>query len=549
VAVHSVQAGRIVAFEGVDGAGKSTAIALVADALRERGVAVFMPRTGKDHASRSVRAIREITRDRRNLELDPQAELLLYCAREAQVLAELVKPALQRGELVLIDRSLLTAEVLGRARGLGPEACAQVARSAAAGLEPDLTIVFDVHPRTSRLRKQLAKIRAHSEERGGRKGLAGSAFKQRVRDGYGVIAAERGYPVLHCEHASPAELAQRALRLIDHGPHADLGESDLDRMPQWHVPASLAFEEALARLPSTSALLLGGGLIATRALRAGLWQDEPALCAYTLDAEDPLRAQLAIIEPAYALRGLAGKPLAGDGDLRVQLIERVPAACVAALKHVTGEQADALRRDAAEAHAGAVFASLADRHDTAARELRAQCVARTSDRELAIGLQQCDDEQAWSLRAALFERDPAYGVRSLKGLYSPRTDALLARYAASAPAAVLDASSGRDDPEAYRLRAELADLGHEVIDSVRGLTDGAAWALRERWVERFPGEVAHSLLGVPFDQRARELAERCARSGRGDLHVMRRVRALHEQDAEPAWLKARRQRASMEIDE
>jgi dTMP kinase len=540
---------RIIAFEGVDGAGKSTAIALVAGALRDRGVAVFMPRTGKDHTSRSVRAIREITRDRRNLELDAQTELLLYCAREAQVLAELVKPALQRGELVLIDRSLLTAEVLGRARGLADQACAQVARSAAGGLEPDLTIVFDVHPRTSRLRKQLAKIRAHSEERGGRKGLAGSAFKQRVRDGYGVIAAERGYPVLHCEHASPAKLAERALRLIDFGPQADLGESDLDRMPQWQAPASLGFEEALLRMPDASALLLGGGLIATRPLRARLWQEEPALCGYTLDADDPMRAQLAIDEPVYALRGLAGKPLAGDGDLRVQLMQREPEACIAALKHVAGEQADALRREAAEEHAGEVFASLAGRHDEGALELRAHCAARAGDRELAIGLQQLDDDGAWSLREALFERDAAYGVRSLKGLCSARADALLWRYAANAPAAVLDALSGRYDTEAYRLRSELASVGHELVDCIRGLGDGAAWSIRERCVERFPGEVAHSLLGVPFDVRARELADRCARFGRGDLHVMRRTRALHEQDAEPAWLKARRRRASMEMDE
>jgi len=178
---RALHGGRIVAFEGVDGAGKSTAIELVAQALRERGHKVFMPRNGKDHASRSVRAIREITRDRRNLALDAQTELLLYCAREAQVLAELVRPAVQRGELVLVDRSLLTAEVLGRARGLGNDSCAQVAACAAGGLGPDLTIVFDVHPRTSRLRKRLAKIRMHSDERGGRKGLAGSAFKYRVR--------------------------------------------------------------------------------------------------------------------------------------------------------------------------------------------------------------------------------------------------------------------------------------------------------------------------------------------------------------------------------
>src|SRR5262245_7793926 len=139
-------AGRLIAFEGVDGAGKSTALALVAERLRAQGVSVFLPRLGKQHASRPVRMIRALTRDRRNLELDPRSELLLYCAREAQITNELVRPALARGQTVLIDRSLLTAIALGRARGLPGDDCERVAAAAADGLWPELTLIFDVHP-------------------------------------------------------------------------------------------------------------------------------------------------------------------------------------------------------------------------------------------------------------------------------------------------------------------------------------------------------------------------------------------------------------------
>lgn len=546
---HDPYAGRIIAFEGVDGAGKSTAITLVAEALRARGARVFMPRAGKDHASRPVRAIRDITRDRRNIELDAYTELLLYCARETQVLAELVRPAARRGEVVLIDRSLLTAETLGRARGLPGQTCAETVRLAAAGFEPDLTLVFDVHPRTARLRKLLARVRSKSDERGGRKGLLGSAFKARIRDHYGSIAAERGYPVLHCERATPAQLAERALALIEHGPRADVGESALDRTPRWLFEDAPSLHEALARVPDADALLLGAGLVATRPLRARLWHEHPALCAYTLDADDPLRERLAHEEPELALRGLAGKPLEGERDLRVRLMARAPAACVSALKHVASAQADALRRSAAEACPDEVLASLSGRDDARALELRARCAPHAGDRALAIGLEQCADDDAWARREALFERDPAYGVRSLKGVRDERADAWLARYAASAPAPVLEALAGRDDAAAYRLREQLADTGHELLESVRGLDDEQAWAARERGVERFPASVLHSLLGLPADARSRLVAERAASAGAGDLHVLRRAQALREQAELPEWVKARRRRASMENDE
>src|SRR5262245_62711376 len=110
--------GQLIAFEGVDGAGKSTALRKVAERLRARGVRIFLPRTGKEHASRPTRTIRQLTRDPRNFELSARAEMLLYCAREAQVMHELVAPALARGETVLVDRSFLTPVVLGMARGL-----------------------------------------------------------------------------------------------------------------------------------------------------------------------------------------------------------------------------------------------------------------------------------------------------------------------------------------------------------------------------------------------------------------------------------------------
>ena len=198
--MKKMSSARLIAFEGVDGAGKSTALLRVAERLRAQGVRVYLPREGKEHVSRPTRMIRQLTRDPRNYMLSPQAELLLYCAREAQVMNELVRPALARGDTVLVDRSFLTPIVLGMARGLKREECEAAARLASSNLEPDLTLVFDVHPRTSRLRKRIERIRTHALGEGGRKGLAGSAFKERVRDSYARIAHEHGYPPVSYTH-------------------------------------------------------------------------------------------------------------------------------------------------------------------------------------------------------------------------------------------------------------------------------------------------------------------------------------------------------------
>jgi len=167
-----MQQPRLIAFEGIDGAGKTSVLERVARILRARGHRVFQPRTGKQHASRPTRGIRDLTRDAAHLDLTPRAELALYCAREAQVLEELVRPALARGETVLMDRSALTGLVLGAfGRGLDRQLCETMTHAATDGHSPDLTLIFDVHPQTSRLRKQIDKIRGQGSSGGGRKGI------------------------------------------------------------------------------------------------------------------------------------------------------------------------------------------------------------------------------------------------------------------------------------------------------------------------------------------------------------------------------------------
>jgi hypothetical protein len=273
------------------------------------------------------------------------------------------------------------------------------------------------------------------------------------------------------------------------------------------------------------------------------------LCADALDAADPLREALTELQPALALRGLVGMPLQGDGDLRVRWMQRAGAACVSALKHVASPQADMLRRRVADEHPREVLASLAGRDDARALELRKRCAPIADDRALATALQGCADPDAVARREELFERDPAYGVRSLRGVRSERADALLWRYAQSAPAPVLEALTGRADDEAYRLREALAPTGHELVESVRGLDDERAWAIRERAIESAPATVLHSLTALAPSARVAAVVERCLQRGAADVHVLRRAQGLLEQVEAPDWVKARRQRAGMEMDE
>lgn len=535
----SAGAGGLIAFEGVDGAGKSTAVQGVAEHLRARGHRVFLPRIGKEHSSRSTRMIRNLTRDRRNLDLSARSELLLYCAREAQVLHELVRPALSRGELVLIDRSLLTPVVLGRARGLPGDECEQSAALAADGLEPDLTLVFDVHPRTSRIRKRLERIQSDEYIEGGRKGLSGSALKERVRALYSEVAQARGYPVFHVERASKGELRERVLNMIEHGPAAGTGESELDRIPQWLGPADWTLEEGLRSLPIPVALFLSNGLLAARALRreaSGRW---PALAAWAMDPDDPLREVIAEQQPRYALRGLGRRPLSGDDDLRLRLLARDPAAALSALRHVATAEADAIRARYAEAEPDAVLASLTGREDERAESLRDRCWKAGSDRGRADSLAFCVGERAWKRREKLFDKHPVLGLATLRGIDDPRADRWLERYADAAPKRVLSALGGRGDARAFALREALFDTGREVIDSLRGQNEPAAWALRERALSRWPSTVVHSLFGLQAGQAVTDMLEQCRRQAPGDLHVLRRIQGLAERPLLPDWATAR----------
>lgn len=522
--------GKVIAFEGPDGAGKSTAIGVLKDRLREAGVPVYLPRTGKHPTSRPARMIRELTRDRRNHDLHPRTEVALYCARETQIIEEQVRPAIARGEAVLLDRSLLTPVILGSyGRGLPFAECAAAAKAAAGGLEPDITIVLDADPRTSRIRKRLGRVRERSVIKDpSRKGFSGTAFKERIRDGYREIAAERGYPLFHTERAAPYEVAERVMKCLLTGARSEEIESAEDAVPRWMVDEACDFEAGLSQLPDDLAVYMTRGLGAGRPKRRAAVGEHAALVAWALDNADPLVEELAARFPDPVVGHLTAYPISGPKDLRIRLAAAAPLAVAKALRFVRDAEADRLRESLADVAPSEVVTSLMGRDDQFANELRARLWDRTTLAHAAASLGGCRSDDAWSRRAALFEQDPVIALRSLRGLDDAPAQELLSRYAGSVPKAVLDALTHNGSEFAHEMRRELASTGREVVDSLGRLEDDASMRLREEYAQRWPSTVLGTLTSAEVTPRVADLVATCQRAGAGDLHLLRQMAARRE---------------------
>ena len=166
--------GVFLALDGPDGGGKTTQAAQLAAWLRARGFEVVACRDpgGTPLGDR----LRPILLDRATTPLSLRAEMLLYMASRAQLVAEVIRPALDRGALVLSDRFLLANIVYqGFAGGLEIEDVARVGLAATGGLLPDLTLILDVP--TDRARARVGAPRDRIEDRP-------DSYHARVRQGF-----------------------------------------------------------------------------------------------------------------------------------------------------------------------------------------------------------------------------------------------------------------------------------------------------------------------------------------------------------------------------
>ncbi len=241
--MNKQKAGLFIAFEGGDGAGKSTQAARLAAALESAGHTVL--RTREPGGTPIGEKLRSLVLDHGNGEIDARTEALIFAASRAAHAAQVIRPALARGEIVLTDRYIDSSVAYqGAGRSLGQDAVQSLNDWATSGLQPHLTVLLDVDPQLGRRRRtagQAAEDRLESEA---------DEFHTRIRSAFLDLAASRPASYLVLPAQLPVDdLATQILARVE----------TLFRAPTLtsaHAPApQLAVAEAAAPQAGTD----GGG--------------------------------------------------------------------------------------------------------------------------------------------------------------------------------------------------------------------------------------------------------------------------------------------------
>jgi dTMP kinase len=189
-----------ISFEGVDGSGKTTQVALLADSLREEGRDVVATR--EPGGTPAGERIRELLLE--GGEIAPWTEAALFAAARAQLVDEVIRPALARGADVICDRYIDSSLAYqGIARGLGVERVLELNLLATSGLLPDRTFFLAIEPEDTAGRKDAEPDRIERE---------GEEFAAIVDQGYRELAAIFAKRVVTIDATMPASDISREVR-------------------------------------------------------------------------------------------------------------------------------------------------------------------------------------------------------------------------------------------------------------------------------------------------------------------------------------------------
>jgi len=173
--------GPFITFEGGEGCGKSTQSRLLLKKLEQQNIPAVL--THEPGGTALGDELRKVLKRKRDSSISPQAELFLVAASRAQLLAEVIRPALEEGKVVICDRFTYSTLVYqGYGRGLVVSFVETVNNIATQNLKPDLTILLDISPEQGLARKRSLRDRFELED---------LSFHRRVREGYlRMVAAE-----------------------------------------------------------------------------------------------------------------------------------------------------------------------------------------------------------------------------------------------------------------------------------------------------------------------------------------------------------------------
>ncbi|GCD08382.1 dTMP kinase [Clostridium tagluense] len=171
-----MEIGRLIILEGPDGSGKTTQIQLLEGYLKEAGYEVV--RTREPGGTEISEKIRDIILDNDNSNMSDMCEALLYAASRAQLVSEVIKPALALGKMVICDRFVYSSMVYqGIGRGLGMERIRSINEAALDGLEADLTFMITIPYEEGLKRKKMQGTLDRLEN-------SGNEFHKKVFEGY-----------------------------------------------------------------------------------------------------------------------------------------------------------------------------------------------------------------------------------------------------------------------------------------------------------------------------------------------------------------------------
>ena len=190
-------------FDGVDGAGKTTQVSLFVDWLRAQGYDVAPCRDpGSTPLGERIRGI--LLEPKQPMPIAARSEMLLYMAARAQLVDELISPALANGKTVVSDRFLLANVVYqGYAGGLNVEALWTVGRLATRGVEPDCIFLLDMAPAHARRRIDRDLDRMESQD---------TEYRSRLRDGFLAEAKRRPQQIVVMDADQPIDRVHADIR-------------------------------------------------------------------------------------------------------------------------------------------------------------------------------------------------------------------------------------------------------------------------------------------------------------------------------------------------